>query len=43
VADLTSGAVNAVTDDQGSVKRVFPIAAVVAAVLVGILIWRRRR
>jgi hypothetical protein len=44
-ADLTSGAVNAVTDDQGSVKPLVPKAAVVvaAAVLVGILIWRRRR
>jgi hypothetical protein len=44
-ADLTSGAVNAVTDEQGSVKPVVPLAAVVAAaaVIVGILIWRRRR
>src|SRR5947209_6626900 len=44
-ADLTSSAVDAVTDEQGSVKPAVPMAAVVAAavVIVGIFIWRRRR
>lgn len=50
VADVAETArhdvLNAVTDDKGSVKRGLPAAAsavATAAVLLGIIVWRRRR
>jgi hypothetical protein len=40
---LSATAVNAATDDTGSVKRVVPVTVVaVVAVILGIVVWKRR-
>jgi MYXO-CTERM domain-containing protein len=43
-SELGSRVVDVATDDQGSVRPVVPAAALAAvALVVGILVWRRRR
>jgi Protein of unknown function (DUF3618) len=43
-SDLGSQAMRAATDDKGSVRPIVPVAAfAVPAVIVGILLWKRRR
>jgi ElaB/YqjD/DUF883 family membrane-anchored ribosome-binding protein len=41
--ELSTGAVNAATDDKGSVKPIVPCTVVATvAVILGIVIWKRR-
>lgn len=43
-SDIGSHVVGAATDDEGSVRPIVPVAALsVLAIIVGILLWKRRR